>query len=198
MSGQSQGGEPAVEGHGRPAENTNALGRDAGNPAPGYYSYGPPPEPAPPPAGNKARHVPGSVPAAVLILITTALSMLGNVMDPSAPRTPALGGLIVGVGLLFGGRGFRSWGVFVFSLGLVVMPIMFATGARGPAYPSDWIGLILNVGILLLLVGEPTRARVRGGIAVCVITLLCVFAAGLVEGMQESEEPEPPTSITAM
>jgi hypothetical protein len=124
------------------------------------------------------------VPAGVLILVVVVLGLIGRAIEPSGIHTPPSGvlvGLIVGIGLLSGGTGYRSWGAFTHTAGLIVYPLLFVTGLLGPAGAADYVGLLFNVGILMLLSGVPSRNRVRAGVGVCLATFLLVFVTGIVE-----------------
>lgn len=140
-----------------------------------------------PPKRVKARQVPGSIPAAVLVLIVGAFGALELALTPPGQArgpNPVFGSLILGLGLLLGGPGFRTWGLFTHSLGLVVMPLLWLAQAYGPSSGADWLGLPFNVGILLLLAGEPTRRRVWCGVGVCVLSLLLAFGVGVLEELR--------------
>lgn len=124
--------------------------------------------------------MPGSVPAGILMLVEVALAIAANVMQPGS-SPPMLMDLVVGLGLLFGGPGFRSWGAFRSLVGLVVAPFLFLGGAWGGPTPTNFIGLGYNVGLLLLLGGKPSKTQVRWGVAVCILTFVLMIVAEFIQ-----------------
>lgn len=137
----------------------------------------PDPTPMPPPvSADQDPHLPGSLPAASLLLLVFALGIIEHVAagatgTTSNSRANCIS-LIIGIGLLQGWNGFRTWGVFSSLFGLLVWPLLLQSGQFGPASLGSYLGLIFNLGILLLLAGVPSRKRVGWGIAVAVLGIL--------------------------
>jgi hypothetical protein len=153
------GAEPAAEG----ARRLSELSPDPNPTPPHVYS-------------DRAFDVPGSFPAAMLLLTVFALGLIERAMPAgsgrSSPGAVSCVSFIIAVGLLHGGSGFRTWGAFSSLCGLLIWPSLLAAGTFGAAGLGRYLGLIFNIGILLLLVGVPSRKRVRWGIGVAVLGFL--------------------------
>lgn len=157
-------------------EPTAGTGPAAEDP-PRMQGLSPDPNPTPPHAySDRAFDVPGSFPAAMLLLTVFALGLIARAMPAgsgrSSPGAVSCVTFVTAVGLLHGGSGFRTWGAFSSLFGLLIWPPLLAAGTFGAAGPGRYLGLIFNIGILLLLVGVPSRKRVRWGIGVAVLGLL--------------------------
>ncbi len=171
-------------------------------PAPASEARQPdPPVSAPSPAAGipqRAREIPGSVPAAVTILLLMVVDVAAYLMVEEArqgPRASICGALIVALGLLFGGPGFRTWGVFAFSAGLLLWPLILASGLRGQAVPSDYVSILPNIGIIMLLSGIPSRRRIRAGVGVVVAAMALSFGVGVLEGLHPEWGRSLPTTL---
>lgn len=134
----------------------------------------PPPTP-PRPGRERAIDIPGSLPAAILILGFLVLELMGRALlkpGESSRPGPGCAALILGLGLLFGGPGFRGWGVFTHVMGLIILPLVMLSGAFGSVGIGDYLGVLANIGVIMLLSGEPSRNRVRWGITVSIAAFL--------------------------
>lgn len=124
----------------------------------------------------RARDVPGSLPAALLLLGVVALGLIERAQTAGGGVPTSVAAtcipLILALGLLLGGKDFRAWGVFSHLAGLLAWPLLLLKGVFGPAGLGDYLGLVFNIGILMLLAGEPTRMRVRAGVAVAVLGIV--------------------------